>query len=555
MVRFVKGFYSIRFQLKVVVFIILLFSLTLTYVNAYLYAKQKVLDVGEEMFTNVLKDTVGFIDAMNQRVIAGDLTLKEAQDIVRDYALGPKGSDGSRDIQNSKMSTNNYMYVWASSPDGTMKMHPFDMEDKNYWDYQVEGKFTVRESWSNPEKTGYVFRELWKNPGEPVYTFIAFQAYYEPWDWIVGAGGREEIIYKERLQDLKIHFILSGCISLITGACAAHFFAEYLYRRFHEINLVMNQALKGDYTRTVEVRLKDEIGKLAENVNSMLSNVSKSMLPLSSIEERVSLNRKVQDDDDLMLYEAMNEGKQRTTQDNENITGVLEELIQTRVKVLESERRLQKQIHHNLFIVQEQERKKIAYELQNGTGQILYSMALAIKLMDSKSANIEMKEHLEGLNKMISESIIQVNELSFQLRPALLDDLGLLPAFRSLLHHIEKQYAIKTHISSSISEEGMGDEVKTVIYRIGHEMLTYYMKRTKLDFVMMTLSLDRQDYLLKIMLSGKELEAIYQEELKNKRIEFSSLEERVLILDGNLTITYDETLNLEVRLPLVSELG
>lgn len=176
----------------------------------YESAKEQVLDVGGEMFTKVVKDVLGFMSMMDARVKAGEITLAQAQEVVRTYVNGPKKPDDNRDILKSKMSVDDYMYVWAFSyrqDRGTLTMHPFNMEGGNWWDYQVNGRYTVQESWGNINNTGRVFRQLWQNPGEPVYTFIAYQEYFEPWDWIVGCGGREEIIYQRRLEGLRGKFL------------------------------------------------------------------------------------------------------------------------------------------------------------------------------------------------------------------------------------------------------------------------------------------------------------------------------------------------------------
>jgi signal transduction histidine kinase len=192
----------------------LLFSLTailiFIYFTTYESSKEQILDVGGEMFTKVAKDVIGFMEMMNSRVQSGEITLEEAQEMVRTYVNGPKKPDGNRDITKSKMSVDDYMYVWASSykhARGTLTMHPFNVEGLNEWNYQVKGRFTIQDSWSNLDHTGRVFRQLWQNPGEPVYTFIAYQEYFEPWDWIVGCGGREEIIYERRLEGLRGKFL------------------------------------------------------------------------------------------------------------------------------------------------------------------------------------------------------------------------------------------------------------------------------------------------------------------------------------------------------------
>lgn len=241
----------------------LLFSLTtvliFTYFMTYEASKEQILDVGGEMFTKVVKDVIGFMAMMDTRVKAGEITLAEAQDIVREYVNGPKKADGSRDISKSKMSVDDYMYVWASSykhDRGTLTMHPFNMEGANWLNYRVKDRYTIRDTWSNINYTGRVFRQIWQNPGEPVYTFIAYQAYFEPWDWIVGCGGREEIIYERRLEGLKWKFIKVAAIFLLISVVHLYSFTRVEIARrkkeedIKQLNRELEQRVK---ERTVEL--------------------------------------------------------------------------------------------------------------------------------------------------------------------------------------------------------------------------------------------------------------------------------------------------------------
>jgi PAS domain S-box-containing protein len=122
-----------------------------------------------------------------------------------------------------------------------------------------------------------------------------------------------------------------------------------------------------------------------------------------------------------------------------------------------------------LVDVQESERRRIARELHDEIGQALTGLKLQLEMA---TAAAEAPEGLRSAHSIAQRLIEQVRDLSLDLRPAMLDDLGLVPA---LLWHIER-YTARTGVRIKLVHEGPGDRmaanVETAAYRIVQEALT-----------------------------------------------------------------------------------
>lgn len=129
-------------------------------------------------------------------------------------------------------------------------------------------------------------------------------------------------------------------------------------------------------------------------------------------------------------------------------------------------------LSRRLMEVQELERRNIALELHDEIGQVLTGLKLTLDL-SARLPAAESTESLERARDLVNELMARVRKLSLDLRPAILDDLGLLP---TLLWHIE-HYTAQTNVRVNFKHSGLekqrfAPEVETAAYRVVQEALT-----------------------------------------------------------------------------------
>ena len=131
----------------------------------------------------------------------------------------------------------------------------------------------------------------------------------------------------------------------------------------------------------------------------------------------------------------------------------------------------QKALINRLVEVQETERRHIARELHDQIGQVLTGLQFMLESSKNQAGEAYVNQIIEA-QEMVSGLIEQIREMSLNLRPALLDDIGLLP---TLLWHFER-YTKQTGIVVSFHNNGLIQRLvpdfETAVYRIVQEALT-----------------------------------------------------------------------------------
>jgi two-component system, NarL family, sensor histidine kinase DevS len=125
---------------------------------------------------------------------------------------------------------------------------------------------------------------------------------------------------------------------------------------------------------------------------------------------------------------------------------------------------------------QELERQRLARELHDETGQALTSILLGLKPLEEALADHPARTALAELREQVVSALQDVRRLAVELRPAVLDDFGLVPALERLTDAFAEQSDIRVDFHSALGETRLPSEVETTLYRVVQESLTNIVK-------------------------------------------------------------------------------
>ena len=191
-------------------------------------------------------------------------------------------------------------------------------------------------------------------------------------------------------------------------------------------------------------------------------------------------------------------------------------------------------LSRRLVEVQEAERRHVARELHDEIGQVLTGLKLSLELIPKVPENA-VKANLEESKNLVNELMGKVREMSLDLRPAMLDDLGLLP---TLLWYFER-FTARTQVEVGFEHTGLDrrflPEVETTAYRIVQEALTNVARHAGADGVSVRLWSNDEVLGLSIEDHGAGFDAA-DESILNKSNGLAGMRERATLLGGRLTL-------------------
>ncbi len=190
-----------------------------------------------------------------------------------------------------------------------------------------------------------------------------------------------------------------------------------------------------------------------------------------------------------------------------------------------------------LIEAQEGERRRMSRELHDQVGQILTAVKMNMHALRQKCTAPEILSSIEDNMKVIDEAVDQIRDLSVDLRPLLLDDLGLVVAVRWYLDRQAKSCGVPADFTThSISEDDrFSSELETACFRIVQEAVTNVARHAHASHISVVLERVGQDLILLISDDGAgfDMKAL---RTSAATLGLRSMEERVQAVGGSITI-------------------
>jgi two-component system, NarL family, sensor histidine kinase DevS len=128
---------------------------------------------------------------------------------------------------------------------------------------------------------------------------------------------------------------------------------------------------------------------------------------------------------------------------------------------------------------QELERRRLARELHDETGQALTSILLGLKALEERTDDPDSRAATGELRELVVSTLQDVRRLAVELRPSALDDFGLVAALERLAASFAEQTGIAVDFQTALADERLPEEVETALYRIVQESLTNVVKHAR----------------------------------------------------------------------------
>lgn len=200
---------------------------------------------------------------------------------------------------------------------------------------------------------------------------------------------------------------------------------------------------------------------------------------------------------------------------------------------------LRKQLLESVIATQEEERRRIARELHDGTSQSITSMIVGLRMLEATDDLEKVRLQSKQLRQAARQTLDEVHSLAVHLRPPVLDDLGLNAAISRYIQEFRQLFHISVDFQvTGFEHKRLPPAMETAVYRILQEALTNAGKHARAEHI--SVLLEARDGQVSAIVEddgqGFQADQMLRRGLQQGKLGLYGMQERAQQLGGNLTI-------------------
>jgi signal transduction histidine kinase len=287
--------------------------------------------------------------------------------------------------------------------------------------------------------------------------------------------------------------------------------------------LAMNEALMLGSVR------QHELTEAAENLNARLQ---------AEIDERKRAEAKRRMD----VLSASNRKMKQEIVRRQVVEKSLRKSERHQIRLLEQSRHIQEQLRnlsHQVLQAQEEERKRVSRELHDVIAQTLTGINVRLATLKKEAAlNTKgLDRNIAQTQELIEHSVDIIHQFARELRPAVLDDLGLIPALHAFMQQFTERTGVHTRLTAFAGVEKMDLDTRTVLFRVAQEALTNVARHAEASRVKVCIQKTDDGVCMEIEDDGKSFRVQRgMLDRGGKRLGLLGMRERIEMIGGNFDV-------------------
>jgi len=313
---------------------------------------------------------------------------------------------------------------------------------------------------------------------------------------------------------LRRQLLVWSGIGFAVALAIAWFTTKAVVRPTEQLTLAAKRMAQGDLESPIEVAANDEVGTLVESLESMRQQTRRA-------------------------YQAV-----------EDANRGLESRVRARTAELG-------ELLSKVISAQEEERHRLARELHDDTAQTLGALAISLDRARDAIPGEASSAHLAVAKSLVTQLLQDTRRLILDLRPSVLDDMGLTPAIRWYAETRLDPEGITWTLDVDRPEERLDSHVETALFRIAQEAMTNVVKHSGADRVHITFSIGENAARIVVSDDGGGFDAHdpTSRDHLDQHVGIAGMRERVALLRGRMEIRSElgGGTTLDVEIPLTDD--